>query len=298
MSDSSHKKILVTGGSGQVATSLHKCAPEQVVVVGRPEFDFDRPDSLCEVLERYQPSIVVNAAAWTAVDLAETHAEEAFAANKSGPGLLAAWCQNSDTPFIHISTDYVFSGDKGAPYVETDPVAPCTVYGRSKAEGEDAALDANPESVILRTSWVYAPHGKNFVKTMLNAGAKNPRLKVVADQRGQPTNADDLAEAILNIVPRLQNKPTGHRYGGIYHAAGHGDTTWHGLAVAALEDAVAYGQAFPKEVAPIATADWPTPAKRPIDSRLSCEKLKQVFGVALPDWRPSLKRAVKEIMAG
>ncbi len=201
-------------------------------------------------------------------------------------------------PFIHVSTDYVFSGDKGAPYKETDPIAPCTVYGQTKADGEAAVMAAYPESVILRTSWVYAPHGKNFVRTMLNAGAKNPRLKVVADQRGNPTNADDLAEAVLKVMHRLLSKGEEDALGGIYHAAGTGETTWHGLAVAALEDAVSHGQPFPEEVTPIATEDWPTPAKRPMDSRLSCQKLKEVFGVELPDWRASLNRAVGEVFTG
>lgn len=298
MTENNQQKILVTGGSGQLATSLRKRAPDEVVIIGRPEFDFDRPESILEALARYRPSAIVNAAAWTAVDLAESHEIEAKAANQTGPEIIARYCREARVPFIHVSTDYVFSGNKGAPYEESDPIAPCTVYGRTKADGEAAVMAANPESVILRTSWVYAPHGKNFVRTMLNAGAKNPRLKVVADQRGNPTNADDLAEAVLTIVHRLLFKEEADALGGIYHAAGSGETTWHGLAVAALEDAVPHGQPFPEEVTPIATEDWPTPAKRPMDSRLSCQKMKEVFGVGLPDWRVSLKRAVDEVFTG
>lgn len=297
MKENPQAKILVTGGSGQLSTSLKKRAPGEVTIIGRPEFDFDRPETIREMLQQHRPIAIVNAAAWTAVDLAESHEGEAIAANKVGPEIIARYCRDAGIPLIHVSTDYVFSGDKGAPYIESDPIAPCTVYGRTKAEGEAAVLATHPESVILRTSWVYAPHGKNFVRTMLNAGAKNPRLKVVSDQLGNPTNADDLAGAVLAIMHRLLNSAEAEKLGGLYHAAGTGETSWHGLAVAALEDAVDYGQPFPEEVAPIATKDWPTPAKRPMDSRLSCQKMKEVFGVELPEWRSSLKRAVGEIFA-
>jgi len=283
--------ILVTGGAGQLATSLVNLGGTRIVRVGRPEFDFDAPGSLRRVIEAIAPSVVVNAAAWTAVDMAETEVAGAERANREGPAEIAKICAERDIPLIHVSTDYVFSGDKGAPYVETDPVSPDTVYGRTKAEGESLVLAANPKSVILRTAWVYAAHGKNFVRTMINAGAKNPTLKVVGDQQGNPTSADDLAEAILAIIARIEAEGWKPDYAGLYHACGTGETTWHGLADATLDEAATHGQAKP-EILAIRTQDWPTPAKRPADSRMDNSKLAATFGFHMPHWRESLRRTV------
>ena len=296
MSKTSDKPILVTGGQGQLATSLRKLGGDRVVIVGRPEFDLAKPETIAATLDRVRPALVVNAAAWTAVDLAETEIEGATAANETGPAELARLCAAQDIPLIHVSTDYVYAGDKGAPYVETDPVTPQTVYGRTKAAGEQAVLKAQPRSIVLRTAWVYSGHCKNFVRTMVNAGAKNTHLKVVGDQYGCPTNADDLAKAILDIADRVE-AGWQDRFAGIYHACGTGETSWHGLAVAALEEATRHGQAMPVEVAAIRTEDWPTPAKRPQDSRLDCSKLEAVFGVRLPEWRDGVARAVDEHFA-
>lgn len=288
--------ILVTGGNGQLATSLANLGGDRIDRVGRPEFDFEKPETIEAVLDAHKPSAVVNAAAWTAVDLAEKEVAGAEAANCSGPVLLAAACAKRSIPFIHVSTDYVFAGDKGAPYVETDPVSPQTVYGRTKAEGEVKILEADPKAIILRTSWVYSSHGKNFVRTMINAGAKNPALKVVGDQRGNPTSSDDLAAAILDIIGLIQRSGWKDDYAGIYHACGTGEATWHELAVAALEDAARHGQKMP-EVTAIRTEDWPTPAKRPADSRMDNGKLDLVFGVKMPQWRESVARTVDELFA-
>jgi len=296
MSKTSDKPILVTGGQGQLATSLRKLGGDRVVIVGRPEFDLAKPETIAATLDRVRPALVVNAAAWTAVDLAETEIEGATAANETGPAELARLCDAQDIPLIHVSTDYVYAGDKGAPYVETDPVTPQTVYGRTKAAGEQAVLKAQPRSIVLRTAWVYSGHCKNFVRTMVNAGAKNTHLKVVGDQYGCPTNADDLAKAILDIAKQIE-AGWQDRFAGIYHACGTGETSWHGLAVAALEEATRHGQAMPVEVAAIRTEDWPTPAKRPQDSRLDCSKLETVFGVRLPEWRDGVARAVDEHFA-
>ena len=296
MSKTSDKPILVTGGQGQLATSLKKLGGDRVVIVGRPEFDLAKPETIAATLDRVRPALVVNAAAWTAVDLAETEIEGATAANETGPAELARLCAAQDIPLIHVSTDYVYAGDKGAPYVETDPVTPQTVYGRTKAAGEQAVLKAQPRSIVLRTAWVYSGHCKNFVRTMVNAGAKNTHLKVVGDQYGCPTNADDLAKAILDIAKQVE-AGWQDRFAGIYHACGTGETSWHGLAVAALEEATRHGQAMPVEVAAIRTEDWPTPAKRPQDSRLDCSKLETVFGVRLPEWRDGVARAVDEHFA-
>ena len=285
------RPILVTGGTGQVATALGAAAG--TVVVGRPEFDFDRPETLAAVFAASRPRLVVNAAAWTGVDAAEAEPDAAMRANHDGPAALARLCADAGIPIVHISTDYVFDGDKGAPYVEADPPSPTGVYGRTKLAGEAAVLAACPQVIVLRTSWVYAATGKNFVRTMLGAARKTDRLRVVADQRGCPTSAADLAAAILAIAARLED---GWRpgFGGVFHAAGAGETTWHGLAVAVFEQAARHGQRKP-EVTPIATADWPTPARRPADSRLDCTRLGLVFDIRLPDWRPSLDRTIDDI---
>lgn len=288
--------ILVTGGKGQLATSLVNLGGPRIRCVGRPGFDFDKPETLAATQDAIKPVAVVNAAAWTAVDLAETEAEGAARANATGPEELARLCAQRGIPLIQVSTDYVFSGDKGAPYVETDPVSPETVYGRTKAEGESKTLAANPKTIVLRTSWVYSAHGKNFVRTMLNAGAKNPALKVVGDQKGNPTSSDDLAEAILSILAVLEKDGWKDAFAGIYHACGTGETTWHGLAVAALQDAVPHGQKMP-EVTAIRTEDWPTPAKRPADSRMDNSKLTRVFGVTMPAWQDSVRKTVDQIFA-
>jgi dTDP-4-dehydrorhamnose reductase len=282
--------ILVTGGAGQLATALAASGGDRVRLVGRPGFDFDRPESVEAAFRAVSPALVVNAAAYTGVDAAEAEAEAAFRANRDGPALLARLCAAAAVPLIHVSTDYVFDGRKGAPYVEADPTSPEGVYGASKLAGEQAVLEACPGAIVLRTSWVYSPIGKNFVRTMLGAARNTSRLRVVADQKGCPTTATDLAAAILAIARH------GRRQGGVFHAAGTGWTTWHGLAVAVFEEAVRHGLT-PPEVTPIATADWPTPARRPPDSRLDCAKLAEAFGVRLPHWRDSVGPTVDAIFA-
>lgn len=290
--------ILVTGGSGQVAQALKFLAPGRdmdVTVVGRPEFDFDRPETLRAVFASRPWAYVVNAAAYTAVDAAETDEAGAERANSDGPALLAELSAETAIPFIHISTDYVFDGSKGEPYRETDPTNPTGVYGRTKRDGEERVLASGGKSIVLRTAWVYAATGKNFVKTMLAAGAKLPKLRVVADQKGSPTAAIDLAAAILDIIGVIAARGWQPEFGGIFHATGAGETTWHGLAIATFEEAQRHNGPSP-EVEPIATADWPTPAQRPADSRLDNAKLHEVFGVALPEWRDSLAGTVDTLL--
>jgi dTDP-4-dehydrorhamnose reductase len=286
--------ILVTGGAGQLATALAQVGGAAIRRVGRPEFDFDRPDTLAAAFQAASPSLLVNAAAWTAVDTAEVEPDAAGRANRDGPATLAALCADAGIPMIHVSTDYVFDGLKGAPYTEADPTSPTGVYGRTKLEGEQAVMAACPRAVVLRTSWVYSAAGKNFVRTMLGAAQKVPRLRVVADQRGCPTAARDLAAAIMAIAPQLAD--AGPDQSGVFHACGAGETTWHGLATAVFEEAARHGHLVPA-VDAIATADWPTPARRPPDSRLDCTKLARVFGVRLPKWRASLARTVDELLA-
>ena len=292
--------ILVTGGSGQLAHALGRAGGKRVVVIGRPAFDFERPDTLGQAIGERRPALVVNAAAYTAVDAAEAAPEEAARANASGPGLVAAACRAMGIPLVHVSTDYVFDGLKGAPYREEDATSPTGVYGATKLGGERAVLAAHPQAVVLRTSWVYAATGRNFLLTMLNAARRVPRLRVVADQIGCPTNADDLAAATLAVADRLLSGAAAggeeQGLGGIYHATGRGEASWHGFATAIFAHAVGHGWPAPP-VDAIATADWPTPARRPPDSRLDCGKLDAVFGVRLPDWRASLGPAVSAACA-
>jgi dTDP-4-dehydrorhamnose reductase len=293
MSDTG-RPILVTGGTGQLASAL--AAAPGITRVGRPVFDFNDPDTIEAAFRATVPRLVVNAAAYTAVDAAETDADAAYRANAEGPGILARLCKQADIPLIHVSTDYVFDGTKPTPYQETDPVGPQGVYGASKLAGEAAVRDAGGKTIILRTAWVYAATGKNFVRTMLTVGKTRDRLTVVGDQHGCPTTAQDLADAILAIIARIDRTGWQPAYSGIFHAAGAGETTWFGLAVATFEEAARHGARIP-EVTPIATADWPTPAKRPANSRLDCSKLNSVFGVTMPHWRDSLTRTVDSIFA-
>ena len=291
----SDRPILVTGGTGQLASAL-AAASSTVLRVGRPDIDFGRPDSIVAAFRGANPALVVNAAAYTAVDAAETDADAAYKANRDGAALLAELCKAAGVPLIHISTDYVFDGTKGAPYTETDCVSPTGIYGASKLAGEQAVLASGARAAILRTSWVHYHAGKNFVRTMLAVGKTRDRLTVVADQRGCPTSAADLADAVLAVAERMQ-AGWQNDYAGVFHAAGGGDTTWFGLAVAVFEDAAEQGWNVPR-VDPIQTADWPTPAKRPADSRLDGTRLADVFGVRLPHWRAGLRRTTGAIFAG
>jgi dTDP-4-dehydrorhamnose reductase len=290
------RPILVTGGTGQLASALAASGNPDIHRIGRPDFDFDRPETIEAMFRAVGPRLVVNAAAYTAVDAAESHADAAYRANRDGPALLARLCAAADIPLIHVSTDYVFDGTKPDPYVESDPVAPQGVYGASKLAGEQAVTASGANSIILRTAWVYAATGRNFVRTMLTLGQTRDRLTVVADQHGCPTTAADLADAILSIAFQLDRSGWHPDYQGIFHVAGSGTTTWHGLAVATFEAAARHGARVP-EIVPIATKDWPTPAKRPANSRLDCTRLREAFGVTLPHWRQSLTRTVDAIFA-
>jgi dTDP-4-dehydrorhamnose reductase len=290
--------ILITGASGQLGRELSKLAAERGLehaALSRPEFDFEKPETIEAAFQAAKPTLVINAAAYTAVDAAEANVEAATAGNHAGPLRLAQLCEAAGIPFIHVSTDYVFDGEKGAPYVESDATAPTGVYGATKRAGEIAILAACTKAIILRTAWVYAAHGKNFCRTMLGAGRRFPTQRGVADQHGTPTAAPDLARAILDIAARLTQTGWRPEYRGIFHATGTGETTWHGFACAIFEEAATAGQK-PPEVQQITTADWPTPARRPADSRLDCTKLAQVFGITLPHWRASLGPIVKQLL--
>lgn len=299
-------RVLLVGGNGQVGHELRRSlAPLGELVVttrdgrlpdgaGCERLDLVDLDAIGPLLERIAADVVVNAAAYTAVDRAEDEPATAFRINAEAPARMAEACAQQGCRLVHYSTDYVFDGTASRPYREDDPTSPLGVYGASKLAGEQAVLASGARAIILRTSWVYSPWGRNFVRTMLNAGKTRDRLTVVADQKGCPTTAGDLADAILAITTRLRD---GWReeYACVYHAAGSGWTTWHGLAVAVFEEGARHGQRAPV-VDPIATADWPTPAKRPADSRLDCTRLAQVFGVRLPDWRSSVGPVVDAIL--
>jgi dTDP-4-dehydrorhamnose reductase len=288
------RPILVIGRGGQLGSALADATP--ICQVGQPECDFSMPHTIEDAVRSTAPRVVVNAAAYTAVDAAETDVDAAYCANRDGPAQLARLCEAAAIPLIHVSTDYVFDGSKGAPYVEADTPSPTGVYGASKLAGEQAMLAACSRGIVLRTSWLYSPVGRNFVRTMLGAAKRTDRLRVVGDQIGCPTTAFDLAATILAIIARIDADGWKPEFAGIYHAAGTGWTSWHGLACAAFEEAARHGLTSPT-VEAIATADWPTPTRRPADSRLDCSRLHAVFGVSFPPWRDSLARTVEAIFA-
>lgn len=291
--------MAVTGRNGQIALSLAEGAEAagfSIVTLARPEVDLAEPASVEAALLALAPNVVVSAAAYTAVDRAETEPELAMRVNRDGPAMLARAASRLGIPIIHLSTDYVFDGTKGAPYLETDAVSPLGVYGATKLAGEPAIAEASDDFAILRTSWVYSPFGSNFVRTMLRLAASRDRLTVVADQRGKPSYAPDIAAGIFAVARHLleTSAPDGR---GVFHLAGGGDTTWHAFAAAIVAGAAERGgRAVP--VDPIATADYPTPARRPADSRLDCGKIERVHGVALPHWRVSLEACLERLMAG
>jgi dTDP-4-dehydrorhamnose reductase len=291
-------KILVTGREGQVALSLAERAPTSsamvVEAVGRPELDLTRPDSVVDAISRREPDIVVSAAAYTAVDKAEEEADLALAANAGGARAVARAAAKLGVPVVHLSTDYVFAGDKDGAYFEDDPVDPQSAYGRTKLAGELAVAEANPKHVILRTAWVYSPFGKNFVKTMLTLAQTRTSVSVVSDQIGNPTSAHDIADGILHIARALTAMPSADKFG-IFHLAGTGTTSWAGFAENIfLESRSAGGPVA--TVQRIATADYPTRAKRPANSRLSTQKLARVYGWRAPDWRLSCADVVRRLV--
>jgi dTDP-4-dehydrorhamnose reductase len=290
-------KILVAGAQGQLARALAEAArrhgSHQVVALGRPQLDLLDHATIAKAMADLEPDLLVNAAAYTAVDKAESDMETAFAVNRDGAGALAAAARASDIPITHVSTDYVFDGRKIGAYVETDATNPLGVYAKSKLEGELAVASANPRHLILRTAWLYAPYGANFLRTMLRLARERPELRVVDDQHGQPTYVPHLAEAILAIAKALSNKQGQGRWG-TYHIAAGGETTWHGFAGAIVRAGARLGT--PQvPVIPITTAEYPTLATRPANSRLDCSKLERTFGVRLPHWQQGLAACIAEI---
>ncbi|MBP2232960.1 dTDP-4-dehydrorhamnose reductase [Azospirillum agricola] len=291
-------KVLVLGTSGQVGDALMRASwPADTTLTGlaRPALDMADPASIDRAMAEHAPDLVINATAYTAVDKAENDREAAFAINRDGPARLAALCAARGVPLVHISTDYVFDGSKPAPYTEDDPVDPVNVYGASKEAGESAVRAAVAAHVILRTSWVYAAHGANFVKTMLRLGRERPELGVVADQTGAPTAAADIADAIIAIAARIQSRPDDVPWG-TYHLTGSGETTWFGFAERIFQRLEREEGRRPA-LKPIATAAYPTPARRPANSRLDCGRLRAAFGITPPAWEDSLERVLDALFA-
>jgi len=293
--------ILLLGANGQLGQELRRAlAPLGTIVAttrsgALPDgsacevADFDQPASLAALLDRFRPTVVVNAAAYTAVDRAEDDREAAFRANAEAPGVLAHWCAQAGVPLVHYSTDYVFDGQGTRPYREDDATAPLGVYGASKLAGEQAIRAAGGRHLIFRTAWVYASHSANFLRTMLRVGAERDVLRVVADQIGTPTPAALIADVTAQA---LQHDGA---LSGTWHLTAKGETSWHGFAEAIFADAVATG-VLPRapNVEAITTAEYPTPAKRPAYSHLDVAKLEQDFGVVLPRWQDGLKRVIAD----
>ncbi len=306
-------RVLVFGRSGQLARALafqarhHDPALDELRLLGRGELDLATldpgtglgglPADLAESLVAFAPTHVVNAAAYTAVDRAESEPEAAFRLNRDAAGVVAGLARELSAALVHISTDYVYDGTKEGPYVETDRPNPRSVYGASKLAGEECVASIHPGAVILRTAWLYSPYGHNFVTTMLRLAEERPRLSVVCDQVGCPTSAMDLAGAILALLPQLSATPEAGTTSGVFHAAATGETSWHGFAEAIFAASRRLGgPSVP--VDPIPGADYPTSAARPANSRLSCEKLHAVFGLLLPPWEQGLRDCITHLLRG
>jgi dTDP-4-dehydrorhamnose reductase len=291
-------RLLIAGWHGQVARALIEAAPSRpeikALAAGRPALDVRDPRSIERAFGDLSPTVVINTAAYTAVDQAETDADAAFALNREGARLFAHAAARRNIPIIHLSTHYVFDGTKATPYDETDPPCPTTVFGRSKLEGERAVEDTNPQHVIIRTGWVFGPIGQNFATRMLGASADGEPLRVVSDQRGNPTYAPHLAAAILDLARKISAGELSEPAWGLYHAAGRGVTSWHGLASELLDCAARHDKAGAPLV-PIASADYPTQAPRPRNSDLDCTKFERTFALRLPPWQQGVAECVERL---
>lgn len=284
------KKILVTGVHGQVGHALWQAFRAQsieIIPLDRAALDLTDVDAIRDVLRHYQPDLIINPAAYTAVDQAESEPALAYAINATAPKVMAEEAVKLNARLIHFSTDYVYDGNKQGAYAETDLTAPLSVYGKSKLAGEDAIRASGVAHLIFRTSWVYGAYGKNFFKTILRLAAERDSLKIVADQLGAPTSSTSIAQALLALIPQWQKQ------NGVYHLVNSGETSWYGFALAIIE---AYQQlnlvpplrVKPTDVHAITTREYPTPAVRPANSRLETTKLMRDFGVCLPDWNQAL----------
>ena len=289
-------RVLVTGGGGQVGRELalrDGLAGLQVIAEPRTGLDVTDTASVRRALDRHRPDAVINSAAYTAVDRAETEQDAAFAVNEGGAAIMARECAGRGIALIHLSTDYVFDGSGSRPYLESDPPDPVGVYGRSKLAGERAVADLLERHVVMRTSWVYAAHGANFVRTMLRLAGERDVLQVVDDQHGAPTWAGDIAAASLCVAGRILDQ--GFADWGTFHYTARGRTSWHGLAQAIVERAATVTGRRPR-VDPVPTSAWPTAARRPTNSSLDCSRIDQLVGPERPHWTASLSRVLDGLL--
>lgn len=288
------KKIIIVGVNGQLATCLRQAPCDWGVMraIGRPDIDLSEPNGLADSVAALAPDLVINAAAYTAVDNAEREPEIARVLNAVAPDQIAQGAAQAGAPIIHISTDYVFDGTAPRPYRETDPTAPLGVYGRTKREGEQMVAKANGQHIIARTAWVFSAHGANFVKSILRLGAERDSLSVVSDQVGCPTSANDLANALLAIGERICTAPRPDDYG-ITHICGTGIASWYDVAKAVF--ALAGGP--DPMIIPIETKDYPTLAHRPANSRLDMTRLERHFGIKMPYWHASLAKVLEDLQS-
>ncbi|UCF93754.1 MAG: dTDP-4-dehydrorhamnose reductase [Desulfobacterales bacterium] len=291
-------RILITGANGQLGHELVRQGQALNFTVqgtAHDQMDITDGDRVSQTLQATRPALVINAAAYTHVDKAEAERERAFAVNQAGPANLAGSCAELEIPLIHISTDYVFDGRKGSPYREADPISPLGIYGQSKAAGEAAIRQSLKPHIILRTSWLYGVHGHNFVKTILRLAREKKVLRVVADQYGCPTSAADLAETVMQIALQVRNGAA--VTWGTYHYCGLGITTWHGFATEILDTAAARISLRTRQIEPIETSDYPTPARRPAFSALDCGRIQKCFGIERKPWPDSLKTTIARLLS-
>jgi dTDP-4-dehydrorhamnose reductase len=293
-------RILITGTTGQIGSALLSplASLGTVLPVVRRDLDLGLGASIEPTLDRLNPDLIINPAAYTAVDRAEDEPELAHAINAVAPGVIARWAAVRKVPFIHFSTDYVFDGSRDSPWREQDPTRPLSVYGVSKLEGEKRIRSTNGPHLILRTSWVYAARGQNFLRTIARLAAERDELRIVNDQVGAPTSARSIAEAITHLL--AVGQPDLARYfamaGGLVHLAAAGETSWHGFASEVVKGLRARGITLKASaILPIATKDYPTKAMRPRNSRLALEHLAHSFGIIMPDWKEGLKRELDEL---
>jgi dTDP-4-dehydrorhamnose reductase len=290
-------RLAITGSTGQVAKSLSERGKElgvDIRCLGRPNLDLLDPESAARTIIQEAPDVVVSAAAFTAVDAAESEAETAYAVNAVGAGAVAKAAKRLGVPIIHLSTDYVFSGVKGEPYTERDQTGPLSVYGRSKLEGERMVESVTSDHVILRVAWVYSPFGSNFVKTMLRLAGERDVVKVVADQLGRPTSALDIADSLIAVAHRLCRDKSDHLRG-TFHLSGGGDATWADFAehiFGTYESKT--GRSVRVERIP--SSEYPLPAARPLNSRLDNSKIAEIYGLRLPEWRVSLDTVLDRLL--
>lgn len=293
-------KLLVTGATGQVGWELARSLMPlgEVIAVGSAECDLAQPQNIQSLLDQVRPDVIVNAAAYTGVDKAEAAEQQAMLVNGTAPGVLAEWAKKTDTLLVHFSTDYVFDGSKASAYTETEETCPLSAYGRSKLAGEQALQQSGCDYLILRTSWVFASRGHNFVRTMLRLARERKELNVVDDQVGAPTWARNIADATAHIVRQAQReRQQGNFESGIFNVTSAGETSWYGFTQAILDGATRRGMLNAEELPqlhPIPTEAYPLPAPRPKNSRLASSRLQQHFGIALPRWQDALARCLDE----